>query len=95
MMHSGRSNLFKSDAEDPDDSVTIDGVLNQLVTWGTPSKVADELQAFRDQIGDFGTLLYAGHDWQDRALAERSMELMATKVLPALGSRRHAEARAV
>ena len=41
----------------------------------------DEL-AFRDEVGDFGTLLYAGHDWTDRALARRSMELMATEVMP-------------
>ena len=30
----------------------------------------------------FGTLLYAGHDWRDPALACRSMTLMAEKVMP-------------
>ena len=30
----------------------------------------------------FGTLLYAGHDWMNPALARRSMELMATEVMP-------------
>jgi hypothetical protein len=54
------------------------------VIWGTPEKVADDLLAFQDEIGDFGTLLYAGHDWQDRTLAIRSMELMAEKVMPAV-----------
>lgn len=57
---------------------------DQLIIWGTPEKVAEDLLAFRDQIGDFGTLLYAGHDWADRDLAIRSMELMAEKVLPAV-----------
>ena len=33
--------------------------------FGTPDKVADELLAFRETIGEFGTLLYAGHDWTD------------------------------
>ena len=31
---------------------------------------------------DFGTLLYAGHDWADVDLAKKSMELMAEKVMP-------------
>ena len=44
----------------------------------------DELLAFRETVGDFGTLLYAGHDWADARLARRSMELMAEKVMPAL-----------
>jgi len=81
MKKSGRSNLFKDDPELPDDAVTVDGVLDKLVTWGTPDKVAYELQAFRETTGDFGTLLYAGHDWLDPQLARRSMELMATRVL--------------
>jgi hypothetical protein len=38
----------------------------------------------RREIGDFGTLLYAGHDWQDETLARRSLELMAEQVMPAV-----------
>jgi hypothetical protein len=41
-----------------------------------------ELQSLREITGDFGTLLYAGHDWVDPVLARRSMELMAEKVMP-------------
>jgi hypothetical protein len=44
--------------------------------------VADQLLAFREQVGDFGTLLYAGKDWLDRDLGRRSMILLAEKVLP-------------
>ena len=44
-------------------------------------RAADDL-AFREQIGAFGTLLYVGHDWLDRAAMRRSMELMAEEVLP-------------
>jgi hypothetical protein len=46
----------------------------------------DEILAFRDQVGDFGTLLYAGHDWLDPDLAKRSMTLMAEKVMPAVNA---------
>ena len=36
--------------------------------------------------GDFGTLLYAGKDWEDKSLGIRSMELMAEKVMPAINA---------
>ncbi|MEA2951576.1 MAG: hypothetical protein QOJ96_1096, partial [Alphaproteobacteria bacterium] len=50
--------------------------------YGTPDSVADQLLAFRDEIGSFGTLLYAGKDWKDRELGRESMILMAEKVMP-------------
>ena len=65
-----------------DDDLTVDGVLDDLVIWGTPDKVADELVQFQDTVGQFGTLLYAGKDWLDPALARRSMVLLAEKVIP-------------
>jgi alkanesulfonate monooxygenase SsuD/methylene tetrahydromethanopterin reductase-like flavin-dependent oxidoreductase (luciferase family) len=82
MRKGGRLNLFKPDPSMPDDEVTLDFVLDELVVWGTPDKVADEILAFRERIGDFGTLLYAGKDWADRELARRSMVLMAERVMP-------------
>ena len=48
--------------------------------------MADELLAFREEVGDFGTLLYAGKDWLDRSLGRRSMTLLAEKVLPAVNA---------
>ena len=38
--------------------------------------------SFREEVGEFGTLLYAGHDWADENMAKKSMELMAEKVMP-------------
>jgi alkanesulfonate monooxygenase SsuD/methylene tetrahydromethanopterin reductase-like flavin-dependent oxidoreductase (luciferase family) len=49
---------------------------------GTPQSVADQILAFRAEVGAFGTLLYTGHDWVDAALARRSMELMSREVMP-------------
>jgi alkanesulfonate monooxygenase SsuD/methylene tetrahydromethanopterin reductase-like flavin-dependent oxidoreductase (luciferase family) len=80
----GRAEAFKESRDMPDEAVTVDGVMNKLVIWGSPRKVADDLLAFREQVGDFGTLLYAGKDWLDRTLGRRSMVLMAERVLPAL-----------
>jgi alkanesulfonate monooxygenase SsuD/methylene tetrahydromethanopterin reductase-like flavin-dependent oxidoreductase (luciferase family) len=52
------------------------------VIAGTPESVADQILAFRNDAGAFGTLLYTGHDWADPVLARRSMQLMATEVWP-------------
>lgn len=84
LVRSGRANLFKADQNAPDSSVTTETVVRDVVIWGTPDKVADEILAFREETGDFGTLLYAGHDWKDGQLGRRSMELMAEKVMPAI-----------
>ena len=86
MKKAGRCELFKKDRAASDDSVTVDGVLEDLVIYGTPEKVADEILKFRDFTGDFGTLLYAGHDWTDPALAKRSMVLLAEQVLPRINA---------
>lgn len=82
MKKHGRANLFKADQKMSDDEVTLDKVLKDCVIWGTPDKVADELLALRDDIGDFGTLLYAGKDWADVELGRNSMISLAEKVLP-------------
>jgi alkanesulfonate monooxygenase SsuD/methylene tetrahydromethanopterin reductase-like flavin-dependent oxidoreductase (luciferase family) len=91
----GRIELFKTHRDMPDDEVTLDMVCDKLIIHGSPAKVMDEILAFQDQVGEFGTLLYAGKDWRDRALARRSMVLMAEKVIPAVTAataRRNAEA---
>jgi alkanesulfonate monooxygenase SsuD/methylene tetrahydromethanopterin reductase-like flavin-dependent oxidoreductase (luciferase family) len=80
----GRIELFKTRRDMPDDEVTLDMVCDKLIIHGSPKKVTDELLAFQDEVGTFGTLLYAGKDWRDRDLARRSMVLMAEKVIPAV-----------
>jgi alkanesulfonate monooxygenase SsuD/methylene tetrahydromethanopterin reductase-like flavin-dependent oxidoreductase (luciferase family) len=90
----GRIELFKTRRDMPDDEVTLDMVCDRLIIHGSPGKVTDELLAFRDEVGDFGTLLYAGKDWRDRELARRSMVLMAEKVLPAVNAAARAKPEA-
>jgi alkanesulfonate monooxygenase SsuD/methylene tetrahydromethanopterin reductase-like flavin-dependent oxidoreductase (luciferase family) len=82
MRRHGRLELFKTRRDVPDEDVNLETILDALVTFGTPDEVADKLLAFRENVGDFGTLLYAGHDWLDRDLARQSMVLLAEKVLP-------------
>ena len=82
MKMGGRLALFKHDRDQPDDEVTLESVLNDLVICGTPNSVAEQVLRLRETTGDFGELVYAGMDWVDPGLARRSMELMASKVMP-------------
>ncbi len=82
LVKNGRSNLFKEDPDLPDSALTLDLVLDRCVIHGTPKQVAEKILEFRDEVGPFGTLLYAGHDWVDPALAKDSMRMMAEDVLP-------------
>src|SRR5689334_8578128 len=70
--------VFKTHEAQDDAELTDDYVVERLVMCGTVNKVVDQILQFREQVGDFGELVYAGMDWVDPKLARRSMELMAT-----------------
>ncbi|MEH2474463.1 alkanesulfonate monooxygenase SsuD/methylene tetrahydromethanopterin reductase-like flavin-dependent oxidoreductase (luciferase family) [Nitrobacteraceae bacterium AZCC 2161] len=89
----GRLEIFKTHLEQPDSEVTVDALCEKLVIWGTPAQVTEKLLAFREDVGDFGQLIYAGKDWLDRDLGRKSMILMAEKVLPAINAAISGEAR--
>jgi alkanesulfonate monooxygenase SsuD/methylene tetrahydromethanopterin reductase-like flavin-dependent oxidoreductase (luciferase family) len=78
----GQLDTFKHDLNMSDAECTLDYVLKHLVIYGTPERVAEEIVDLRRTVGPFGTLLYCGHDWADATLAQRSLELMATEVMP-------------
>jgi alkanesulfonate monooxygenase SsuD/methylene tetrahydromethanopterin reductase-like flavin-dependent oxidoreductase (luciferase family) len=86
LKRSGRAEVFKTSREQPDTALTVESVCDSVVIAGSPNRVVDEILAFREQVGDFGTLLYAGKDWLDRERGRRSMILMAEKVLPAVNA---------
>ena len=79
---SGRLGVFKENQSAQDDQLNLDQILDQLVICGEPNEVVDQILEFREEVGDFGELLYGGVDWVDEDLAKRSMELMAEKVIP-------------
>ena len=82
----GRVDLFKTHREQPDEEITLDYVLDRLVIAGTAEDVAEQVLAFHEETGPFGELVYAGLDWADETLGRRSMELMATEVMPRVES---------
>jgi alkanesulfonate monooxygenase SsuD/methylene tetrahydromethanopterin reductase-like flavin-dependent oxidoreductase (luciferase family) len=78
----GRHAVFKERLDQPDSEITYEFVLDRLCMYGTVNKVVDQILALREQVGDFGELVYAGMDWLDPKLAKRSMQLMAEEVMP-------------
>ena len=82
MLISKRHAIFKTHPEQDDRELNTDYMVDQLVLCGTPNRVAEEILALREEAGEFGEIVYAGMDWVDPALAKRSMELMAEKVMP-------------
>lgn len=82
MTRAKRLGLFKQYREQPDEEITLDYVLDECVIFGSVNKVVDEILALREEVGEFGEVVYAGMDWVDEAQSKRSMELMATEVMP-------------
>jgi alkanesulfonate monooxygenase SsuD/methylene tetrahydromethanopterin reductase-like flavin-dependent oxidoreductase (luciferase family) len=82
LVRSGRISAFKERPEQSDDEITVDYLLDRLVIRGSVNKVVDGILRIHELVGGFGELVYAGIDWVDSNLARRSMELMATQVLP-------------
>jgi alkanesulfonate monooxygenase SsuD/methylene tetrahydromethanopterin reductase-like flavin-dependent oxidoreductase (luciferase family) len=78
----GRANLFKLDQNEPDASINADTMTPKLVIAGSVNSVVEQILAFREKVGPFGTLYYPCHDWVDPKLGKRSMELMAEEVMP-------------
>ena len=95
MMLAKRHVIFKMREEEDDSAVTVDRLLERLVLCGTVDRVVDRILELREQVGDFGELVYAGMDWVDPALAKRSMELMAAEVMPRVNRAIAAETRRV
>jgi alkanesulfonate monooxygenase SsuD/methylene tetrahydromethanopterin reductase-like flavin-dependent oxidoreductase (luciferase family) len=52
---------------------------------GSPDDVVARLEALHDEVGGFGGILQLIYDWDDQQARNfRSLELMATEVLPRL-----------
>jgi alkanesulfonate monooxygenase SsuD/methylene tetrahydromethanopterin reductase-like flavin-dependent oxidoreductase (luciferase family) len=82
MMRAKRHVIFKRHEAEDDSAVTLERLLDELVLCGSVPSVVDQILRLREQAGDFGEIVYANLDWVDPALARRSMELMATEVMP-------------
>ena len=62
----GRLELFKTHRDQPDDEITLDYLLGKLVITGTADSVTEQILAFREEVGDFGELVYAASTGRTR-----------------------------
>ena len=67
-----------------DDELTADAVVDEVVIAGSPATVTENLLAFRDKVGPFGTVLISAMDFEgpNGAIEKRSMELLSREVMP-------------
>lgn len=82
LVPAGLGGIFKADPSMSDDDLTLDYFLDAMMIYGSPDTVVEKLCALRERIGDFGTLLAASHDWDDKTAWQRSMTLLAEDVMP-------------
>ncbi len=82
LIGNGRPELFRATPDQPDDQISLEQSLDTQVIAGDVNAVVDQILSFREEIGEFGTLLYTGHDWMEPTLDRQSMELMVSEVMP-------------
>ena len=63
LARAGALDVMRDYPAQPDSELSTRRCLERLVIAGTPQSVADQILAFRHDVGAFGTLLYTGHDW--------------------------------
>jgi alkanesulfonate monooxygenase SsuD/methylene tetrahydromethanopterin reductase-like flavin-dependent oxidoreductase (luciferase family) len=88
----GYLHAMKHDLDVPDSDVTPDYLAKTTWLVGSPETVAERLAEQYEDLGGFGTVLMSGYDYsEDPEPWRRSMELMATEVMPRLAHLKLAE----
>jgi len=73
--------LLKNDPEMADSDVTMDYLADNVFIVGNVDEVAQKLNDLKGEVGDFGTLLTMGHEWQPQGAWHQSMALLKNEVL--------------
>ncbi|MGY9001854.1 MAG: LLM class flavin-dependent oxidoreductase [Rhodospirillales bacterium] len=82
----GKLGLFGTHPDQPKNEITLQQSLDTQVIAGTVDSVVEQILAFREEIGPFGTLVYTGLDWVNPELGRHSMVLMAEEVMPCVNT---------
>jgi alkanesulfonate monooxygenase SsuD/methylene tetrahydromethanopterin reductase-like flavin-dependent oxidoreductase (luciferase family) len=82
----GQMGLWKDRPELRDDEVTLELLRKTRWIVGSPDSVAQQLRELYEAVGGFGGVLMLHYDWEGEngPRWRRSMELLATKVMPQL-----------
>ena len=80
----GMLQLLKNDPNMADSDVTIEYLVDNLFIVGNVDEVAQKLNDLKGEVGQFGTLLAMGHEWDPEGAWQQSMSLLKNEVLPKL-----------
>jgi len=78
---------FVANRDDDPAKLKAEDIRDACVIYGSPETVAEKILSFRDRVGDFGTILYAAHDWVDKAAMKHSIKLFAEDVMPRVNAK--------
>jgi alkanesulfonate monooxygenase SsuD/methylene tetrahydromethanopterin reductase-like flavin-dependent oxidoreductase (luciferase family) len=67
-----------------DSDVTVEYLYDNIWIVGDVDQVTAKLRQLHADVGDFGTLLLMGHEWQPQEKWQRSMRLFVEEVMPRL-----------
>jgi alkanesulfonate monooxygenase SsuD/methylene tetrahydromethanopterin reductase-like flavin-dependent oxidoreductase (luciferase family) len=90
-VRTNNARVFMATEDSPAEEVSLQAAVDVMVTVGSPKTVTERLVALVDEIGSFGGLLLAFHEWDEEDLWKRSMKLLATDVMPVVSD--YAESR--
>jgi alkanesulfonate monooxygenase SsuD/methylene tetrahydromethanopterin reductase-like flavin-dependent oxidoreductase (luciferase family) len=76
--------IFKTSPDMAPENMTLKAGIDAMVITGNSKRVTERLVDLCDDIGPFGGLLMAFHEWDDKALWQRSMRHLAQEVMPVL-----------
>jgi alkanesulfonate monooxygenase SsuD/methylene tetrahydromethanopterin reductase-like flavin-dependent oxidoreductase (luciferase family) len=85
-IRTNNARVFMATPDADPQKVTLKAATDAMVTVGSPRTVTDRLVALIDEVGPFGGLLVAFHEWDDEPIWRRSMQLLAEKVMPAVAA---------
>lgn len=84
------TSVMKSDPKLADEEVTIEGLIADMVLFGSSATVAEKILDLRKRVGPFGTLLMASMDGSgiNRSREWETLRRLATEVLPRVRAER-------
>ncbi len=78
----GRLDILKKNPNDKKEKINLEILMKELVICGDIKKVIEDIQKLKHNYSNMKTLTYVNVDWKDKKISEKSMKLLAEKVIP-------------
>jgi alkanesulfonate monooxygenase SsuD/methylene tetrahydromethanopterin reductase-like flavin-dependent oxidoreductase (luciferase family) len=82
LTRAGAIKIFLTSKDVAPETLTLQSVMDSMVIAGSQKTVTDKLAAFHDEVGPFGGLMLAFHEWDRKAMWQASMRKLAHDVMP-------------